>query len=174
MLTNEMRRLCWKFSTLAFLLACLAAFSSSTFNETALAAACIQDCETSESACYTDCFSSCDISQGNCDACLTSCRQMAFNCFRTAVWCQDSDPGIKCTDAGFCCSNFGTLTDTSTNQQFPGYTLRCKQFSGGQDCIQCPPGTTCPSDGANPCNTTRCEMRLVTLFPEQKWEIVCQ
>ncbi len=149
-------RVYWRFFALGILTVCLIILSFSSQVEKVIAAACIQDCQTSESQCYTDCLSDCSVSGQACSSCLQTCHQMAVNCYSHAIWCRNSDEGIGCATPGYCCSMFATLYDTYTLQDFPGYFLSCNQVIGSGTCIQCPPGTICPSDGNNPCDIANC------------------
>lgn len=138
-----------KLLTLGVLSGCLTLFASSRFVGGFSASTCIQDCETQETECTTGCAATeCASSQAECDSCMSFCVTSANSCYRHSTWCNQHPDGIACSDPGNCCPEFANLGN--------GYwyygTCHWSIGGGGQQCIQCPPGTTCPNpNGLPPC-----------------------
>lgn len=153
----------WKIYRKCFILmvlgGCVYVFGyADDFTRTVTAAPCVQECETTEGSCNSECQSACeqDSTQTACDSCIISCHSEFRNCMRHAIWCENevSQPGRCTVNWGLNCPYdpvSGTYTCDPNQGASNGYSLTCTTLGGGT-CVACPDYRYCTGTGGqSPC-----------------------
>lgn len=118
----------------------LVVFSSSVGDKTVYAAACLQDCMTSENYCYDSCLEFCDGDDDEaCNSCLSVCVSEFNSCARHSVWCEGAEVSYTPTCQGSFvhhCPIINGAPDCSHPEAHWSYTLDCQTIGGGH-CLWC-------------------------------------
>ena len=138
---------------LGLLSMCLFYFGFTEDVETVRAAACIQECETNQGSCNTECNNSCipNSTSETCDSCILSCRSAFHSCMRNAVDCtgEVSQPGRCSVNYGSHCPIINGSPNCSHPDAFNAYFLICQNLGGGS-CVSCPGERYCVGSGGQP------------------------
>ena len=159
MFPRNMQKIYKRWLILGLLLMCFYTFGFPEQTGIVRAAACVQECETSQGTCGDACTSSCtqDRTQEECNSCVQSCRNAFHSCMRHAVWCDNevSQPGRCTVNRGLNCPYdqvTGVYTCDPNQGATEGYSLICTNIGGGS-CVACPDYRYCTGTGGNaqPC-----------------------
>jgi len=147
MFSAEMRLIYQRFLVLGLLCGCLVFFSTWSVTETAFAARCIQECMSAQALCEDNCVDECSSTDELCTSCLLNCESQFNSCARSAMYCSNAP-----VENGRCEVGFGDHceeNDVNCVSPHSGYFQICDAL-GGQQCVACPTGETCPSAGGLP------------------------
>ena len=155
MFSENSRKLYRRLLVLGLLVACLGVFTSSEASRKVLAAACQQDCDSLQAACFDACAEECSVDDPNCNGCITNCHADWRSCSRHSVWCDgETVSNGRCTVgyADHCPVNPNTgVANCSDPSAHSGYFEICENIGGGQ-CVSCPDHEFCTgSGGIGPC-----------------------
>lgn len=151
MFSTQMRAIYQRLLILGLLSMCLFYFGFSDEVETVQAAApCIQECETNQGSCNSDCSDSClpNKTREECNSCILSCRSSFHNCMRHAVDCttEVSQPGRCSVNYGSHCPVINGTADCGHSSAYNAYFLICTNL-GSSSCVSCPNERYCVGSG---------------------------
>jgi hypothetical protein len=153
MFSTQMRAIYQRLLILGLLSMCLFVFGFSDEVETVRAAPCIQECETTQGSCNSECNNSClsDRTKEECDSCILSCRSSFHNCMRHAIDCTPdvSQPGRCSVNYGSHCPIISGQANCSHPDAYNAYFLICQNLGGGS-CVSCPGERYCVGSGGQP------------------------
>lgn len=153
MFSMQMRAICQRLLILGLLSMCLLFFGFSDEVETVRAAPCIQECETNQGSCNSECSDLClpNKTSSECNSCILSCRSSFNNCLRSAVDCtgEVAQPGRCSVNYGSHCPIISGTAECSHPSAYNAYFLICQNLGGGS-CVSCPNERHCTGSGGQP------------------------
>jgi prenyltransferase beta subunit len=152
MLSSGIKRAIKRLFVLGVFSTSLYVFGWSDLARPVLAAPCVQECETNQGSCNSDCQSACeaDSTDSACRSCILSCNTQFLSCLNNAVWCDNevSQPGRCTVDWVPHCPVINGVPNCSHPDAHYGYALTCTEM--GHQCVACPDHHYCTGSGGLP------------------------